>query len=177
MSSNALTIVCSSCQIEKPDSCFYKHISIKPDGIRKKCNDCRKLYRSSAHSKNPEVIRNQKKLWAEKNKYKIAIWQKEHRKKHPEWHKGYQLKKSFGITYDDFKRMLHEQNGVCAICDKPEKAVDKRTGKIKDLAVDHCKITGKIRRLLCWTCNTGIGKLQHSPSLLIKAAKYLEENK
>lgn len=172
----SLTKVCSCCGTSKPLTDFYKHPSIKPDGIRKQCKICRNKYRRSAHEKNPSAKNNTAKKWRDKNKEKLAAIQRENRKKDPARFKGYHLKKDFNISYSDYTRMLEEQNGVCAICIKPEKA-RHQNGKIKDLAVDHCRSTGKIRALLCWTCNTGIGKLQHSPILLRRSALYLEKYK
>jgi hypothetical protein len=91
-----------------------------------------------------------------------------YKERHPDrvrasWHR--QHLKKFGLTPEDFARMLDEQNNVCWICEKPEK--DRR------LAVDHCHETGVIRGLLCSQCNTGIGKLYHSPQLLARAINYL----
>jgi hypothetical protein len=40
--------------------------------------------------------------------------------------------------------------------------------------VDHCHETGKIRGLLCHSCNTGIGKLGDNLEGLQKAVSYLE---
>ena len=45
------------------------------------------------------------------------------------------------------------------------------------LAVDHCHKTGKIRGLLCNRHNQGIGYMNDSPELLMKAAKYIESYK
>jgi dihydroorotase-like cyclic amidohydrolase len=55
--------------------------------------------------------------------------------------------------------------------------MDKRTGKIRALAVDHDHKTGKVRALLCRNCNTGLGNFQDSPELLKTAIQYLEEEK
>lgn len=76
------------------------------------------------------------------------------------------LKIKFGLTLEDYDSMFQKQNGVCAICGKREK-------QNKLLAVDHCHKTGKVRGLLCSTCNTAIGKLNDEPQMLLKAANYL----
>jgi hypothetical protein len=71
------------------------------------------------------------------------------------------------LTYPDYLRMLEEQQGLCAMCDRPGEG---RGG----LHVDHCHETGKVRGILCGSCNKGLGFLQESPELLRKAAWYLE---
>jgi hypothetical protein len=40
--------------------------------------------------------------------------------------------------------------------------------------LDHCHYTGKTRGYLCITCNTGLGQFSDSPSLLRRAAAYIE---
>lgn len=62
----------------------------------------------------------------------------------------YLLKYKYNITIEEYDHMLVYQNGVCAIC----KQVDV-TGR--RLAVDHDHETGKIRGLLCSSCNTKLG--------------------
>lgn len=86
-----------------------------------------------------------------------------------------QILKKYGITIYQYMDMLELQNGLCAICLKPETAADKKYGKIKNLAVDHDHKTGLVRGLLCFKCNYAIGLLEDSPQRARNAAKYLEE--
>lgn len=83
------------------------------------------------------------------------------------------LKHQYGITLEEYNKMLEKQQGVCAICGKAEKITDKRTGNVKRLAVDHCHKTNVIRGLLCLFCNTAIGKFKDNPELIEKAASYV----
>lgn len=80
----------------------------------------------------------------------------------------------FGITPEQYQEMLDAQVGVCAICERPERVVDPRNGRIKALAVDHDHGTGAVRGLLCQNCNKGIGNLGDNVDTLIAAAAYLE---
>lgn len=58
--------------------------------------------------------------------------------------------------------MLAAQGGGCAIC------------VVKDAThVDHDHVTGKVRALLCATCNTGLGMFSDNPDILSNAAGYL----
>jgi len=55
------------------------------------------------------------------------------------------LKHKYGITLDDFHRMIEDQKNQCAIC--------QIIPKFK-LIIDHNHETGKIRGLLCTKCNS-----------------------
>lgn len=101
-------------------------------------------------------------------------YQREWRKANDMKHRGYELKRRFGIEFGRYEEIHELQNGVCAICKKPETAIIR--GKVLELAVDHCHETGKIRGLLCTKCNQGLGKFLDSPNLLMEAALYLESH-
>ena len=81
--------------------------------------------------------------------------------------------KSSGVDARRYQEMLREQGTVCAICGKPERRPDKASGKIKDLAIDHCHSTGAVRALLCSNCNTALGLFNDDPALLGKAQAYV----
>lgn len=74
----------------------------------------------------------------------------------------------FGITLENYNKMLEAQNNKCAICDKTDIENGKR------LAVDHNHKTNKVRKLLCNNCNVAIGFLGEEPSVAIKASEYLK---
>lgn len=68
--------------------------------------------------------------------------------------------------------MLAAQNGGCAIC-----STTTPDGNARRFHVDHDHETGKIRGLLCHSCNTGIGKLRDDPDLLLSAVAYLRKGR
>jgi hypothetical protein len=79
----------------------------------------------------------------------------------------YNLKK-YGITPEDYDSLLAVQGGACACC-KAQRNLDGRR-----LYVDHCHSTGRVRGLLCYSCNTGIGSLGDDTKGLQRALCYLE---
>lgn len=83
----------------------------------------------------------------------------------------YHLKQTYGLSREQYDEMVKEQDGKCALCGQPETFV--RNGKVHELNVDHDHATGAIRALLCYHCNTGIGKFRDDPELLIAALQYL----
>jgi len=102
----------------------------------------------------------------------LRAYQRAYRGKTPLIQKSRALRDSFNLSFDDYMQMFNDQSGACAICHQPE--THRRQGKLKALAVDHDHKTGAIRGLLCSDCNTGIGKLKDSPSVLRSAIQYLE---
>lgn len=93
----------------------------------------------------------------------------------PHRNKHYNLLKAHGITLDDYKNMVQEQNGVCAICKNPETVAIG--GKMLSLSVDHDHETGKVRGLLCTKCNRGLGMFCDDLSNLESATTYLRRHK
>jgi hypothetical protein len=91
---------------------------------------------------------------------------------HPHYTKTLKWK-DYGLDAHGYVAMLEAQKGVCAICGRPERRVDGNSRKTKDLAVDHCHATNRVRALLCSNCNTAIGLLDDNPDLLSKARAYL----
>ncbi len=83
------------------------------------------------------------------------------------------LVKTFGLSLDEFNAMLESQNGRCAICDQEPQNTSKRNWR---LHVDHCHSCNGVRRLLCSTCNNGLGCFKDNPELLRKAIAYLDDH-
>lgn len=80
------------------------------------------------------------------------------------------LEYEYGMLPGQYEMILKSQNGVCAIC-------HKICLTNKNLAVDHCHKTNKIRGLLCHKCNVSLGGFYDNLELLRAAIKYLEKYK
>lgn len=93
------------------------------------------------------------------------------------YNKKAKLKKLFGLSYDEYLSMKETQKNLCLICKMPESDIDKRTMLPRELAVDHCHTTGKVRGLLCKTCNLGLGYFNDNPKFLEIALNYLRLHK
>jgi hypothetical protein len=114
-----------------------------------KIREARKTYRKN----DPERFRKYNRDWAKANPDKIL----------EKW-----LIRKYGISLSEYKALLKNQNGRCAICETRECATGNR------MAVDHDHVTGAVRGILCKACNTGIGGLRDDPKLLLKAINYLK---
>lgn len=75
------------------------------------------------------------------------------------------LREKFGIGLHQYQTMYEEQGGRCYLCG---------TLQHRNLAVDHCHSTGKVRKLLCSPCNQALGLFYDNADVLRKAAEYVE---
>jgi hypothetical protein len=110
------------------------------------------------HQKNLNTIREQKRVRYAAN---------------PDEKWRYDLKKKYGMSIADYNTMFLAQGGVCEICKRPERAIDKRTKKTRKLTVDHHHGSGKVRALLCMSCNRALGLLHDDADLISKAEEYI----
>ena len=148
--------VCSHCSLEKSDEDFYWH---KNGG--RKSSMCKNCYIQSRKDYNSE--------WREQNAdyIKESAAKKYNSEKRLEIH----YKKEYDITLSDYDKMYAYQDGKCAICH----GTDTKTPKNGRFCVDHDHDTGKVRGLLCASCNRGIGLLKDDPETVLSAYKYLME--
>lgn len=116
---------------------------------KNKRNERQRLWRIE----NPEKVRSYRNKWHENN---------------PEANKNQGWRRRLEIVYKInptiYEALLIKQDNKCAICRLPEKR-KSRYGKIMRLAVDHDHDTGKIRGLLCASCNVIIGQIRSEDSL------------
>jgi hypothetical protein len=157
--------ICTSCKLLKEITCFYVHKSGEKAGKPySHCKDCKAIQqrenRDANKKKDPDYYNRQSRNWRRSNPDRNSA----------NFRKS-QLKRNFGITSEEYESMAKNQNDRCLVCGA------HRDSLKRDLAVDHCHITGKVRGLLCSRCNTGIGLLKDSPEVLKSALRYLENGK
>lgn len=78
----------------------------------------------------------------------------------------------YGITVAEYDELLSLQNGRCAVCGVLPRDGDKLG---RPLSIDHDHETGKIRGLLCMSCNIAIGNIKENVDSLKRAVRYLED--
>lgn len=85
--------------------------------------------------------------------------------------------KKYGLTVEQYNKILVEQKGVCAICEEPETVVI--AGVLTGLSVDHCHETGVVRGLLCSSCNRALAAFGdgNNEELLLSAVRYVRKSK
>ncbi|WP_431952171.1 endonuclease VII domain-containing protein [Actinacidiphila sp. bgisy167] len=73
--------------------------------------------------------------------------------------------RKYGITTAELDTMIGEQFGICCIClDAPAEHVDHDHG------------TGRVRGVLCFSCNAALGQFKDRPDVIRRAAAYVEGN-
>lgn len=107
-------------------------------------------------ARNPE--RN-----AEHNRRSIQKWRSTHPERDAAAREAERL--AYGVTSDGLAELETAQGGRCAICGT--------TPSGRRLAIDHDHTTGKVRGLLCGSCNTGLGLLGDTAEGIEAALRYL----
>lgn len=149
------TAWCSKCKVFK-ESKFFHLDQRNSDGFKSQCRDCNKeLAAHRDFSNNKYTL-----MWLNDPKAAAAYARRA------------RLLRRYGITPEDYDRLLASQGGRCAIC----RSDDPRHGR-KDpyFHIDHDHETKEVRGLLCSPCNTGLGGLGDSAHLLRIALEYLEK--
>ncbi len=140
---------CVHCHWALPLSEFYKR-SDCPDKYKTACNKC-----TYAQKKASPRYQEQG-----------AAYAKQYREDNPRAMRSYYFKYKYGVTMDDYDFMYASQKGCCLIC-----------GDHKDkLIIDHDHISGAVRGLLCFGCNTGIGQFHDNVGILTKAIEYINRH-
>ena len=106
-----------------------------------------------------EDILKKNKEWRNKNPDKLALY---HRKKH--------LGTMYGITIEQFESMWGVQKGRCANY-KCDEVLSMENG---GHAVDHSHKTGKVRAILCRSCNVALGLMKDDMTKISGLISYIE---
>ncbi|TXG77183.1 hypothetical protein E6Q11_03120, partial [Candidatus Dojkabacteria bacterium] len=123
------------------------------------------------YKKNPIPTKERVKKFAQNNSDKIKTYQKTWKERNPEKRKLYTRNsriRAYGIEPETYYEMLEKQGNKCAICygESPRRAMN----------IDHNHTTGKVRGLLCDSCNLSLGHLERD-KWLEKAKQYLAKYK
>ncbi|MET9902112.1 endonuclease VII domain-containing protein [Streptomyces sp. NPDC006446] len=176
---------CSRCKRGLPRAAFASNRST-PDGLQAHCRKCVADYSAAYYRRRREALGK-----TVREKVDVPTGHKLCRtcgdvKPHSEWHRNSSasdglstrckacrairaredhLKRHYGLTEAQRDAMVASQKGLCVIC-----------LKAPAIHVDHCHKTGSVRGVLCFNCNSAIGKLGDDPDAVRRAAAYLEGN-
>lgn len=176
---------CTGCKRLLPLASFAADRN-RLDGLQVRCRECVAEYSAAHYRRRREAIGK-----SVRERVDVPAGHKLCRacseiKPHSEWHRnasasdglstrckacraiqGRQdhLKRNYNLTEAQRDAMVASQMGICVIC-----------LKAPAVHVDHCHETGRVRGVLCFNCNSAIGKLGDDPDTTRRAAAYLEGN-
>jgi len=146
--------VCKTCGTEKPLSNFS--LTAKAGSITKK-KYIRKTDVYSSSCKECKSKRTTDRYWKKTpQERKVLIEQQKFRS----------IKRLYGLTEEGYGDIIKNQGNVCATC----------KCDLKTPCVDHCHSTGKVRGILCPSCNLVLGKVGDNPETLLNMIQYLNDN-
>lgn len=133
----------------------------------KECSSCKEFKHKTEYYRDSDMSTG----YASRCKYCAKIASQKSMSK--DERRLYRLMWKYGVSKDKFLELMDKQNASCAICSHP---FDLELGnRYSDYypCVDHCHSTGKIRGLLCRSCNLSIGYAKDDKETLLSAIKYL----
>lgn len=117
----------------------------RPDGRVSKCMACKKEYARAYRAARPNLA--VERYW-----------------NNPAGERERHLVRKYGVSLKEYDRLFALQEGKCGICEKTqERAFD----------VDHDHKTGRVRGLLCTSCNRMLGHAGDNPGHLARGIAYL----
>ncbi|MEU1851601.1 endonuclease VII domain-containing protein [Streptomyces sp. NPDC019990] len=174
---------CSKCEWDLPPAAFARDEN-RRDGLQVHCRECVAKYSAAHYRRRREAmgkpVREQVDV---PTGHKLCRTCGEI-KPHSEWHRnaaasdglstrckacravqGRQghLKRKYGLTEAERDGLIASRGGVCCIC---LSAVPEH--------VDHCHGTGRVRGVLCFSCNAALGQFKDRPDAIRRAAAYVE---
>ncbi|MGW7419284.1 endonuclease VII domain-containing protein [Streptomyces sp. NPDC054813] len=176
---------CGKCGRDLPRGAFARDGN-RRDGLQVHCRECVAAYSAAHYRRRREAMGK-----AVREKVDVPEGHKLCRtcgvvKPHTEWHRNAtasdglstsckacratksradHLKRNYGLTEAERDALVAAQYWLCAIC-----------LTAPPIHVDHCHKTGRVRGVLCFNCNSAIGKLRDDPDAARRAAAYLEGN-
>lgn len=152
-------IVCTKCKTSKEASEFIRDATRKT-GRHPWCASCQAETKARHYQRTAEAQKEYRKTYYRNNRA-AALRASRHQRLNNPRHLRY------GLTTDEFLMLNDAQLGKCAGCGTEFGGSVRR-------CVDHDHKTGKVRGLLCHTCNLAVGNAKDSPTTLRRLADYLE---
>lgn len=140
---------------------------------RARMREYMRVQRQKDPERHREAVRRWRSANREKSRAASRAWRLADPVKARAMDRRQRLNRKYGLTVADYERMCAERDGKCDLCRRAPAGRGHQAGR---LVVDHCHATGRVRGLLCFHCNTAVGKLRDDPALCEAAAAYLRRH-
>ena len=117
--------------------------------------------------RNLENLRVYQKKYYQDHKKELVEYARQYKASHKKEYRSKNMERSYGITLEEYNKMVKNQNGKCAICGTSPK---------ETLTIDHDHNTGKVRQLLCRFCNAALGLAKEDINILESMIKYIHKH-
>ncbi|OKK09476.1 endonuclease VII [Streptomyces sp. CB02400] len=170
---------CSRCKQCLPRAAFASNKAM-PDGLQAYCRECSAEYYRLRQEAKGKKVREKVPVppghercpqcgdvkahseW-ERNKSSSDGWASYCRTCRAERNRISYFKRKCGLTPADLDVLVAEQQGIrCTCLAAPAEHVD------------HCHETGRVRGVLCFSCNAALGQFKDRPDAIRRAAAYVE---
>lgn len=133
----------------------------------KKCSKCGVTKPLTSFHANKRAKDGKQSCCAECNTARVKAWQAANPERFKaSWDtsevKMRQRARKYGLTADELRALIAEHDNICALC-----------SRVGPLVVDHNHKTGKVRGMLCQTCNKALGMLGDDVEGLERALVYV----
>lgn len=172
---------CGKCGVKKPLTEFHRCRRAK-DGLQHRCKECLTAH-VRRHMKTAKARATKARYWkiyrllphvrAARKRYEQTPAARSFRKRRNDAYRARpevkiiiraaHIRRTYGLSQAAYAAMIARQKGACAICRLKKK-----------ISIDHDHKSGRVRGLLCITCNTAIGSFHENPALLEASKKYLQ---
>jgi hypothetical protein len=138
---------------------------------RERANALARANQKKWRAENPELHRQRAKDWKAANYERYlerhTKWRHANREYLNEYKRHQRFRLEYNLTIEERDRLLANQGGGCKACGATE------PGATYGWSVDHCHSSGKVRGILCHSCNLALGLVQDDIDRLIKLIGYL----
>lgn len=131
-----------------------------------------RIYNRRYQQENKDAKTAYMREWRKANADLVRAYERayynENRSNTKEKRRDTELKKSYGISLNEFNELFKLQDNKCAN--------RKCSGVCTRWGLDHDHKTGKVRGILCSNCNTSLGLVKDSVDVLEGLIGYLKTN-
>lgn len=146
---------------------------------RKRNPEMIKEHARRSRKKNKDKVQARQRRWREDNAERVSKQAKRRYQENKDHVADLAMRRTFGITLEQYVDLLSSQGGACAICggDDPRKGSRFHIDHDRSCCPGTSSCGQCVRALLCMHCNVGLGHFRDDLSLLEAAAAYLKHHR